>query len=93
MLSNGKIYCDACNLLIDPRYHKHVRVERPETTGDDPNRFAHFHARDSGDCWYRTYKKAKALAEAKKPTQADMTAFEKFCAQQDAKRASAQKAG
>ena len=87
MLRNGKIYCDTCCLLIDPRYHRSVRVQRPETSGNDPNDFAHFHARDSNDCWYRTYEKAKALAEAKKPTPQDFSAFEKWKIAEDAKRA------
>ena len=92
MLRNGKTVCDACNLLIDTRYHKHVRIQRPETSGDGPHDFAHFHNREgyTNDCWQRTVKTETVLASAKKPTQADLTEFSKWQATQDAKRAIAQ---
>jgi hypothetical protein len=95
MLRNGKIVCDACNLLIDTRYHKHVRIQRPETSGDNPDDFAHYHNRTGhqNDRWHRTVKKETVLASSKKPTQADLTAFEKWQTTRDAKRAVAQKAG
>ena len=87
MLRNGKTVCDACNLLIDTPYQKHVRIQRPETAGDDPNDFAHIHNRDANDCWSRVRKTAQIHAASKKLPQADFTAYEKWQAQQQAKRA------
>lgn len=76
MQRNGKTVCDICNLFIFP-LQKSVRVQRAETSGGDPNDFAHFHARDSTDCFYREYEKAKALA-TKKPTADDVSQYQAF---------------
>ncbi len=87
MLRNGKTVCNVCNLLIDTPYQKHVRIQRPETTGENPNDFAHVHNRDTNDCWSRVRKTALVNAASKKLPQADFTAYEKWQAQQQAKRA------
>jgi hypothetical protein len=86
MLRNGKTLCNACNQLIDTLYQKYVRIQRPETAGDDPNDFVHIHNRDANDCWSRLRKTAKAHAASKKLIQTDLTAYEKWQAQQQAKR-------
>jgi hypothetical protein len=88
MIRNGEIYCDTCHLVIT-RHQVSVRVQRPDTSGDDHDHFAHFHRRQLGDCFDRTLGKAKALA-TRKPTQLEFSEFEKWCIQQDAKRATAQ---
>lgn len=87
MLRNGKTVCNACNLLIDTLYQKYVRIQRPETAGDNPNDFAHIHNRDANDCWSRVRKTALVNAASKKLAHADFTAYEKWQAQQQAKRA------
>ena len=87
MLRNGKTVCNVCNLLIDTPYQKYVRIQRPETAGDNPNDFAHVHNRDANDCWSRVRKTAQKHAASKKLTQTDFTTYEKWQAQQQAKRA------
>ncbi len=86
MLRKGKSVCNACNLVIDTPYQQYVRIQRPETAGD-PNDFVHFHNRDANDCWSRVLKTAQAHAASKKLPQADFTGYEKWQAQQQAKRA------
>ena len=91
MLRNGKTVCNACNLAIDTLYQKYVRIQRPETAGDDPSDFVHVHNRDANDCWSRVRKTAQVHAASKQRTHADftadLTAYEKWQAQQQAKRA------
>ena len=87
MLRNGKTVRNTCNLLIDTLYQKYVRIQRPETAGDNPNDFAHIHNRDANDCWSRVRKTALVNAASKKLAHADFTAYEKWQAQQQAKRA------
>ncbi len=86
MLRNGKTVCNVCNLLIDTLNQKYVRIQRPETAGNNPNDFVHIHNRDANDCWSRLRKTAQIHA-SKKLTQTDFTAYEKWQAQQEAKRA------
>jgi hypothetical protein len=69
MLRNGKTVCNACNLLIDTPYQKYVRIQRPETAGDNPNDFVHVHNRDANDCWSRVRKTAQIHAASKQRTQ------------------------
>ena len=85
MIRNGQVYCDTCNLAIT-RHHVSVRIQRPETSGNYPDDFAHFHRRHAGDCFDKTLEKAKVLARARKPTQLEFTEFEKWKIQEDAKR-------
>ena len=86
MLRNGKTVCNACHLVIDTPYQKYVRIQRPETAGDNPNDFVHVHNRDANDCWSKV-SKAQIHAAAKKLAQAVFTDYEKWQAQQQAKRA------
>jgi hypothetical protein len=87
MLRNGKTVCNACNLVIDTTYQKYVCLQRPETAGLNPNDFVHIHNREAGDCWSRVRKTAQMHVASKKLAQADFTAYEKWQAQQQAKRA------
>lgn len=80
MIRAGKMVCDICHLVINP-LQKSVRVQRPETVGDSALDFAHFHARDSTDCFYRTLEKAKALQASRKPTTEDVRQYELFLQQ------------
>jgi hypothetical protein len=87
MLRNGKTVCNACNLLIDTAHQKYVRIQRPATTGDSPNDFAHIHNRDANDCWSRIRETALVNTASKRLPRADFTDYEKWQAQQQAKRA------
>lgn len=87
MEKNGTLYCENCQLEIK-RYDKFVRLPR-QTSARQTQPFAHWHNRSSKDCWSKTVE-ASVTRKKTKPTESDMTAFEKFCAQQDAVRASAQ---
>ena len=91
METNGTLYCDECNLAI--MQQKHVRLPRPQIAGKvDQQEFAHFHKREgySKDCWHKVKERAEARAKAKPPTAADMSEYEKWCAQKDARRAMVQ---
>lgn len=77
METNGEIYCDECNLAI--MRQQHVRLPRPQTARQT-QKFAHFHNRHEGDCWFRVKQKAAVRAAAKRPTVADRAAFDTFLA-------------
>lgn len=89
MIINGRTYCNYCNLEIN-RYHRHVKIRRDPADSEHPDdEFVHLHNRDgySNDCWERVRKAAEVLKASKRPTAQDMSDFERFCAQQDAKKA------
>jgi hypothetical protein len=65
VLRDGKTVCNVCNLLIDTPHQKYVRIQRPETAGDNPNDFVHVHNRDANDCWSRLRKTALVNAVLK----------------------------
>lgn len=85
MIRNGQLYCDTCNIVI-LKSEVSVRVQRPDTSGNHPDDFAHFHRRHLGDCFDKTLEKAKALAQSRKPTQLEFSEFEKWRINEDAKR-------
>ena len=87
MLRNGKTVCNACNLVIDTIYQKYVCIQQPETAGLNPDDFVHVHNRDANDCWSRVRKTAQIHAPSKEQTQPDFTAYQKWQAQQEVKRA------
>jgi len=61
MERNGKIVCDECNLIIYPMQRSRS-VAREPRAGHGAS-VAHYHARDSTDCFSRTLEKAKALTQ------------------------------
>ena len=84
---NGKVYCDLCRVNVEKQ--KHVRVTRPQGAGGVLPQYphAHFHDRFKGDCWTKVKETARKKNEEKKPTEADMTEYQRWLASKEARAA------
>lgn len=87
---NGKIYCDRPQCCLEiTRYQRSIRVLKPDGDSENPDHYLHFHDREGywQDCARRTLEETEARAKTKRPSARDMSDFEKYLAQEQAKRA------
>ena len=61
MQRDNQVYCDFCCTSIF--LQKHVKLQRPNTAGDKPEDFEHYHDRHSGDCFSKKVRQLRVMAE------------------------------
>ena len=61
MQRNDLIYCNFCCTSIFMQ--KHVKLQLPNTRGDKPEHYEHYHDRYSGDCFSKKVRQLQVLKE------------------------------
>ena len=61
MIHNNQPYCDFCQTSIF--LQKHVKLQLPNTRGDKPEHFEHYHDRHSGDCFTKKVRQLRVIQE------------------------------